>query len=300
MNLKKLENYTISSESALKCDLLVIYDCHESRSSNVRNNVIIDADKTFTIIDKSSALFSKPDELNSDHHRSMDTLSAALESQLGSREDNYKVVIDISCIPRNAMAELLACLVNKATHEQIELIVLYSLAEFTPPSKNELANLSIEPVHKFFAGWSTPEIKPTSLILGLGYEPDKAEGASEYFEPSDQWVFIPKSPVVEFFGQVNKNNFNLIQETDENHLIEYNVADPEMTYGQLELVISSLTRTSNPVLLPFGPKIFFFLCLIQCLTHPELGVWQVTSKETPSQIEIKASGYIIGIRCLFS
>lgn len=300
MNLKKLENFTVNFESALKCDLLVTYDCHESRSSNVRKTVAIDADRTFTIIGKTSELFSTLDDQNPDYYRSMDLFLAAFTSQLESSEGLYKVVIDISCIPRKVMAEFLACLVDKTTFEEIELIVLYSLAEFTPPSENELANLSIEPVHKFFAGWSTPETKPTSLILGLGYEPDKAEGASEYFEPSDQWVFIPRSPVPEFLGQVNKNNLNLIQETDENHLIEYNVADPEMTYGQLELVISSLIRTSNPVLLPFGPKIFFFLCLVQCLTHPELGVWQVTSNEDPSQLEIKASGYTIGIRCLFS
>ncbi|MDH1259178.1 MULTISPECIES: hypothetical protein [Pseudomonas] len=297
MTLNTLENYTPQYHHPIDCDLFINYSCSESRSTNVLEKLSITAGKICTLVDKTSTHYTSIDDQHPDHYSSIASLLKVIKTFLAGT--TIKIVADISCLPRKQMADLLATIIQTSTETNIELIVLYSLAEFTPPNDNTLANLSIEPVHKAFAGWSTPETKPTSLILGLGYEPDKAEGASEYFEPSDQWVFIPKSPVLEFFDQVNQNNYNLIQETDDNHLIEYDVNDPEMTYGQLELVISTLVRSSNPVLLPFGPKIFFFLCLIQCLTHPELGVWQVESEESSATVDVTASEHIIGVRCLF-
>lgn len=301
MKLQKLENYYISGDQEESCDLLIIYSCLESRSSNILNRLSFNETKIFIIEDKDSPPSASP-LISQLDYRALDrtTYPEAIQDELNHLEKPYKIVLDISCLPRAIMADILHLISSTESKFQIEVIVLYSLAEFTPPSTSSFANESIEPVHKNFAGWSSPETKPTSLILGLGYEPNKAEGASEYFEPSDQWIFIPSSPIPEFLGQVHSNNANLIKKTDEDRTIEYNVADPEITYGQIELVISSLARKSNPVLLPFGPKIFFFLCLVQCLTHPELGVWRVTGIEDRISQDVHASEYVIGVRCIFS
>lgn len=301
MKLQKLENYYISNDQEISCDLLIIYECLEPRSSNALKKIPFSETKLFIIKDAEAS----PSTLRPSaklEYKVLDKASYpdAIKSELSHISKPYKVILDISCLPRAIMAEILSIFSNLKSEHRIEVIVLYSLAEFTLPNTSSLANESIEPVHKDFAGWSSPETKPTSLILGLGYEPNKAEGASEYFEPSDQWIFIPNSPIPEFLGQVHQNNENLIRKTDEDRMIEYNVADPEITYGQIELVISSLIRESNPVLLPFGPKIFFFLCLVQCLTHPELGVWRVTGVEDRISHDVYASAYIIGVRCIFS
>jgi hypothetical protein len=299
MKLQKLENYYISDDQEESCDLLIAYSCLESRSSNILNKLQFNKSEIFIIEDSPSNTFALTSQLD---YRSLDkaTYPEAIREVLNDLERPYKIVLDISCLPHTIMADILHIISTAESKCKIELIVLYSLAEFTPPSTSSLANESIEPVHKNFAGWSSPETKPTSLILGLGYEPNKAEGASEYFEPSDQWIFIPSSPISEFLGQVHSNNSNLIKKTDEDRTIVYDVSDPEITYGQIELVISSLARKSNPVLLPFGPKIFFFLCLVQCLTHPELGVWRVTGVEDRISQDVHASKYIIGVRCIFS
>lgn len=301
MKLQKLENYYISNDEEISCDLLIIYDCQEPRSSNILKKISFSETKLFIIKDTEASQNTLRSSTKLEY-KILDSTSYsdAIKSELSRVSKPYKIILDISCLPRAVMAEILSIISNIESGHKIEVITLYSLAEFTPPNASSFANESIEPVHKDFAGWSTPETKPTSLILGLGYEPNKAEGASEYFEPCDQWVFIPSSPIPEFLGQVNKNNENLIRKTDEDRKIEYNVTDPEITYGQIELVISSLIRTSNPVLLPFGPKIFFFLCLVQCLTHPELGVWRVTGVEDRISHDVYASAHIIGVRCVFS
>lgn len=301
MNLQKLENHYLSNELVEQFDLVVVYSCLESRSTNILNKLKGNEGEFFVISDQSS--FS--DNLANVDCENLQIFDAngcleAMQVILENLESSYKIALDISCLPHAAMADILHVISKAESSFQVEVVVLYSLAKFTLPSSLIYANESIEPVHQYFAGWSSPETKPTSLVLGLGYEPNKAEGASEYFEPSDQWVFIPSSPIPEFLSEVHNNNCNLIKKTPQDRTIEYNVADPEVTYGQLALVISSLAKKSNPVLLPFGPKIFFFLCLVQCLAHPEVGVWRVTGVEDKGAQDIVASEYIIGVRCVFS
>lgn len=300
MKLSKLEKFTPAPEQELECDLFVVCNCLEARSDNVLKKIKVTAGSALIIqgngagdIDHLLASCNSIVKII-DGEKAADSVLELIPKQ----KPNITIALDISCMSRALMADIFSVVAFNFPKERVELIVLYSLAEFTLPIENRLANESIEPVHERLAGWATPETKPTSLILGLGYEPDKAEGASEYFEPCDQWVFIPKSPISEFLEQVNINNHNLISKTEETRLIQYDIDDPEFTYGQLELVISALTKHSNPVLLPFGPKIFFFLCLFQCLNHPELGVWWVTGRGDSSSAAINASKYIIGFRCI--
>ena len=301
MKLQKLENYYLSNELVEQFDLVVVYSCLESRSANILNKLKDNEGKFFVIADQSncSGSFANIDCENLQVFDAKGCLQA-MQAILVNLDNPYKIAVDISCLPHAAMADILHLISTTESSFQIEVVVLYSLAQFTLPGSLVYANESIEPVHQYFAGWSSPETKPTSLVLGLGYEPNKAEGASEYFEPSDQWVFIPSSPIPAFLNEVHNNNSNLIKKTPQDRTIEYNVADPEVTYGQLALVISSLAKKSNPVLLPFGPKIFFFLCLVQCLAHPEVGVWRVTGVEDRGSQDIVSSEHVIGVRCVFS
>lgn len=301
MKLQKLENYYLSGELVEQFDLVIVYSCIESRSANILNRLKDNEGKFFVIADQSncSDIFANIECENLQAFDAEGCLQA-VQAILSSLDSSYKIAVDVSCLPHAVMADILHLISTTESNFQIEVVVLYSLAQFTLPGSLVYANESIEPVHQYFAGWSSPETKPTSLVLGLGYEPNKAEGASEYFEPSDQWVFIPSSPIPAFLIEVHNNNSNLIKKTPQDRTIEYNVADPEVTYGQLALVISALAKKSNPVLLPFGPKIFFFLCLVQCLAHPEVGVWRVTGVEDRGSQDIVSSEHVIGVRCVFS
>lgn len=289
MAIKVLENYEVCPKESVKCDAFVYFRSAEPRSYYVSSNYSIESAREF-------ALFSSGlEEADSVH-----SVIGELESYLNNFSESVVLVLDISCMPREHMAEILA-IVSSVRVGEVELIVVYALATFSPPSHESVINEAIEPVHQRFAGWSTPDSRPTSLILGLGYEPDRAEGASEFFEPSDQWVFVPKSPVLEFFDEVALNNKALLLEVGNRHVIEYNVLDPSLTFAQLEMVVGLLLDKTNPVLLPFGPKIFFFLCLIQCLQYSKLGVWHFSNKSTfgLSQ-DIDASGEVVGLRCVLN
>jgi len=211
------------------------------------------------------------------------------------------ILIDISCMARDVMSSVLATVLSIFSQTSIKLRVKYTIASYSVPPVDISANEGIEAVHSDFSGWSYADSKPTSLVLGLGYEPFKAEGASEYFEPYDQWVFVPESPVIEYLPKVVQNNQELISRSDaENKTIYYKVDDPEMTFGQLEQVVSLLSQSTNPVLMPFGPKILFFLCLIQSLCHPEVGVWHITGNHPEEVGNGAASEYSCGFECVFS
>ncbi|WP_141687393.1 hypothetical protein [Pseudomonas putida] len=282
MRLSKLENYNASGEQVV-CAGFVYFSCAESRSTYILESGKISSQKVISL----SSIDSGGEGLSE--------LSDLLQS-VGQDE---LIVVDISCIPRAIMAEILYR-ISISKKIEINIIFLYAVAGFTEPKKLTTANEAIEPVHQRFSGWSTPETKPTSLVLGLGYEPHKAAGASEYFEPSDQWVFVPSSPVKEFGVKVKENNSSILTDTRRDRLIEYDVTDPEMTFGQLEMVISILLRQSNPILLPFGPKIFFFLCLVHCFGHPELGVWGFSTKTEAISPEVSASDVLVGVLCQFA
>jgi hypothetical protein len=197
------------------------------------------------------------------------------------------------------MARLFAWFLRLTPRLELNLYVCYSVAEFSPPPTDFPPNEYIAPVASRFAGWPAAS-QPTSLVVGLGYEPHKAEGAAEFLDASEQWLFVPNSPISEFRDAVEKNNEGLVERARRsNRLVEYQVDDPAATYGQLELLVSDLSRRSNPVLLPFGPKIFFALSLLQSYEHAQAGVWAVSSERTAPATDRRPSRCIVGFHVCF-
>ncbi|BCN08122.1 hypothetical protein RPSD_00070 [Ralstonia solanacearum] len=222
-------------------------------------------------------------------------LEAALTAGVASFEkEHLDAVIDISCMSREVMARLFTWLLYMRPQVELNLYVCYSLAEYSVPPDAVSPNEYIAPVASQFAGWPAAS-QPTSLVVGLGYEPHKAEGAAEFLDASEQWLFIPNSPIEQFRVEVEKNNEGLVERARRsNRLVEYRVDDPSATYGQLELLVSDLSRRSNPVLLPFGPKLFFAIGLLQCHEHAQAGVWAVSGERTGAVVDRRPSGCIIG------
>lgn len=301
MYLDSLRNWNPRDHEGVTYDVFITFFTDEPRSLFYLQNFNGDSVKKFALAagDISDSLSLAIEEhgffrINPDH------IASSLISAVSSLSVRTNILIDIACMPREIMAEVLACLLSIGASRPICLRVVYTIAKYTLPPSDIRANESIEAVHSAFSGWSYADSKPTSLVLGLGYEPFKAEGASEYFEPYEQWVFIPESPVLEYLPKVLSNNEELISRNHiENKVVRYRVDDPEFTFGQLEQVVSSLIVTTNPVLMPFGPKIFFFLCLIQSVSHPEVGVWQVTDNNLGVSTGGEASEYSFGIECVF-
>lgn len=231
----------------------------------------------------------------------LEELPLKLATWLDSRQDGTPTIcIDVSCMPHSLMTCITKSICLSAESRQISLIVGYVIAEFSPPPKDLPPNEDIKPVDEFFAGWPSNASAATSLILGLGYEREKAEGACEYFDASDTWVFFPKSPIGEYDQAVQANNSALLERLDRKHqALSYCVDSPSNAFGQLVGLILSILPRSNPVILPFGPKIFFVLSLLVAAIYKEVGVWHVTGDGLPAGQNHSASDFLIGFHAKF-
>ena len=188
-----------------------------------------------------------------------------------------QLAIDVSCMPRPVMAEVFSTLFALAESRDLTVTVFYALAAFTEPPQHLPPNEEIRPVHPRFSGWPSDVASSTALLIGLGYEQHKAEGASEYFDPSELWVFMPRSPLPAYDDAVVANNKELIERARRSgNLIDYPVADPERTFGELVRIAASTRQRATPLILPFGPKVFFAISLVVSLLYEDVGVWLIT------------------------
>lgn len=210
------------------------------------------------------------------------------------------ILLDISSMPRPYIAAVLSAICSVADMRPVRLLVMYSLAKYTPPPSSISPNVTVSPVHKKFAGWTADPGKSVAAVVGLGYERHKAMGAVEYLQTSDWWLFLPLSAESKFRTQVNKHNRLLCEATPKERQFEYDLHSPLKTLVVLETLVSSIKNSFKPVLLPFGPKIFFFLSLITSLIHQDVSVWYVSGEADDPKTDRAASAHVIGLEIQFS
>lgn len=204
-------------------------------------------------------------------------LPTALAKWIETFDGSPRIAIDISCMSRLTMAAAFQAILEAGEWKMMQLDVLYVLAEYTPPPTQLPPNEDIRPINDWFAGWPTNATASTSLVVGLGYERDKASGACEYFDANETWVFIPQSSIEDYQATVEANNDVLLARARRRDLsATYHVERPTETFGLLASSVSRIVPKMNPVLLPFGPKIFFAISLLVASVYRETGVWHVT------------------------
>lgn len=302
INVKSVRNVEVTS--SIDAHLLIGCLCKEPRSQCLPV-LIQDGAKTHWFIDNSGqhdlrdSLWEDLTRKNSDAKLlTADVFATQFSLWRASHTDDYlHIFVDISAMPRPLMAQVFEALFKAAEQAPLAITVGYVIAAFTPPPTSLPANEDIRPISEAFTGWPSEPSATTTLIVGLGYEQEKAEGACEYFDPHGTWVFVPTSPISEYDEAVAQNNENLIHRARrKNNEQTYSVTNPSQTFGQLASLVSNLVAKENPVLLPFGPKIFFALSLVVAAIYSELGVWYVTGDAMAEVGDHKASNHSVGFR----
>ena len=228
---------------------------------------------------------------------SMESVGAALKTWLAGRTTTPVITIDVSCMSRPAMAYAIEAICSAAETRPVRLALAYVIATYSPPPTCLPPNEDIKPISSWFAGWPRDAAASTALVVGLGYERDKAEGACEFFDASETWVMVPRSPVVEYDEAVAHNNEELLARSSRrNRAIDYRVNRPCETFGQLAATVANIMPRMNPVLLPFGPRIFFALCLLMAGVYREVGVWHVTGDADLPRTAHSSSGHFVGLQ----
>ncbi|MFM0480751.1 hypothetical protein PQQ81_09495 [Paraburkholderia strydomiana] len=207
------------------------------------------------------------------------------------------ILIDLSCLARQNIGALFAAVKDLAKEGPVELQITYSLARFVKPPVNWSTVIRrIAPVNSEFAGWTAAPDNPIELVIALGYEKGKAIGAAEYLEPGGTWLFVPTSPEEKYLREVQAQNKELLLERKTKQL-EYEVLSPVDAYHTLLSLVRGMRNVARPILLPFGPKIFFGLSLLVAMVIDEAAVWFVDGENTSSSDMSQPSLHAVIMGC---
>ncbi|MBC3877397.1 hypothetical protein H8K38_06230 [Undibacterium sp. FT79W] len=310
ITIRNLSELTLSEIVASKdYDLFFGFLCHESRSIHILKRTHDKCSKRVMFIESSN---DAPATQTPHQTWARKALTVSLPIKDGALADDslelhvhnllktctsnepLRVLLDISSMPRCVMAALIAAFEDlPSSYTSIEITVAYCLAKYVPPPSNHVSNKVAKPVHANFTGFATDPGLPVASIVGLGYEKGKALGAVEYLQSADWWVFVPTSEEAKYLRKVEMHNATILNGVRDQQRFEYSVHSPLNVLTLLESLVASLVRTHKPVLLPFGPKIFFFCALLTALVHKRCAVWDVSGDNEPVRTDVTPSPYVM-------
>jgi hypothetical protein len=176
---------------------------------------------------------------------------------------------------------LLKCLNDFNSENNISVYFSYTHAKFTESVKSNALFFN-HPIPLFDPIETTN--KKVALLVGLGYEEDKALGLYEYFQndSEDIYLFITKNKG--FFEEVLKSNRHIIELVNEHNIIYYELENINPLINTLDSLINYLVvQNYRVVIAPIGPKIFNLISLIVNLYHNEITTYRLSdgSKSIP-------------------
>ncbi len=215
----------------------------------------------------------------------------AFKIELLKEIENYNsILIDITVMSRHRLASILDMLLKYSTKDT-KVTIVYAPSVFVSPPNDITPIKKVSEITSEFTGSLGDLSKPTSLIMGLGYEKNKALGLSSYLDSGSDFLFIPKSSEGKFEEIVLDNNKELITQTENKNILYYYIDQPYATYLNLRSLILSVMDYSRPLVVPLGPKVLAAISVvIGRELYPNLPVWRVSSEHTEVPVERKANG----------
>jgi hypothetical protein len=221
-------------------------------------------------------------------------VSEALEEFTGKPT---RVLVDYSSMTRTWYAAILEAFLIAEVNSSIECVFSYSVAEYSAPSYYS-SNASVGPIPNF-CSLSAPD-KPSALIIGLGYEQERALGLVEYIDPAYTCAFYTDPALDQRFRDaVLQNNQAFLSKLPRERLYPYPLADLQRTGDMLNSVCRALLDEHRVILAPLGMKPFSLLCLLLATKLPEADVWRVTPGTKAAPIDRRAAGPILALAATF-
>jgi len=212
-----------------------------------------------------------------------------LTELIDSGKGRLNILVDYSCMTKVWYASIINYFMNsELAIDGINLYFSYSRAVYTEPKKPKPLKLA-EPIgcQKPFMGSS----KPVALVMGLGYEKDRAEMLSKSLEPDNIYVFYADpTDDQRFVEKVYVNNFRLIDSLHRDQVINYPIKDLRKIDDLLTDLCLDLRLEYRVILAPLGPKPFSLCCLLLAARYPDIEVWRVSAGKSENLYDRKAQG----------
>jgi hypothetical protein len=207
-----------------------------------------------------------------------------------------KVLIDYSCMTRVWYAEILRYFSYIENFAKIELYFSYSVSKFVDPPQNSPINKFVAPINGFYS-ISVP-MKPTALIIGLGYVSSRAFGLAEYFDVKPFLFINDHNFNLDFHNEVISQNNDLIKSVSEENIFYYPLNNLSYTETLLNHLCTDLLNDYRVILAPCGPKPFTLLSLITSLRLNNVDVWRISAGENETPIDKQANGTLLVLKCM--
>jgi len=198
------------------------------------------------------------------------------------RGKKTRIVIDMTSMTRAWYGAIVRTLAHESRDGTIITDFIYVPAKWTGMPSEYPPNEILSPV-KGFSSRALPN-KPTALIIGLGYDQERAIGLNAHLDPNKTLLFYAKPGVDKRFeSEVLKANRDLLKLIPRANIFTYSISDCVATFKNLESVVGGLLRGWRPVLCSTGPKLFSLMCFLLASYYKDISVWRVSagSKELP-------------------
>lgn len=313
--MKLISNQQVTEEqlNEIKFDISYFACGYEKRSiffkskhpieSNVIN--VLEFEKEARLKTKENRLFYEKDAkcnfILSEGESDLEIINTLNAFFKTCQEIDINILIDYSSMTSiwfSSFLNYFNCYFENSKIKRINLYYAYSHSLYTGPLKGESLTLSVDPLDGF-SNISIPD-KPTALIIGLGYEKDKATGLAQYLD-AESYVFISDSTYAEEFSQTVKvENSVLLTEVKKENIFEYPILNLKITAKLLHTLVVDLVQSHRIVLAPCGPKIFSLLCLIESIKVENTDVWRISSsKASKTAVDKEPDGKISIYRVTF-
>lgn len=211
--------------------------------------------------------------------------------------EEINIAVDYTSMTRVWYSSIISFLKNLESTKRINVYFLYSYSKFARPFNSYIRNIHIGPI-KGFSSLSIPD-KPTALIIGLGYENERAFGLTEYLDAETYIFTADKSKGEEYYSEVQSANEILLNYTKPENIFEYSLMQLENSESLLYSVCRSLITDYRLILAPTGPKPFTLLCLLTSLRLGNIDVWRISAGENSKPINKEPDGIISCYRATF-
>jgi hypothetical protein len=229
----------------------------------------------------------------------MSEVKPVLDAALDMNADRAAIFIDYSCMTRVWYAGILEYFRKlNAGLKNVELFFAYAAASYAKPA-GPSPNAFMGPMPGFVR-LAAPD-RGSALVIGLGYETERALGLVEYVEAASTYAFYTEPAIdCSYVNTVKRNNKLLFDRLGSDRLIPFPLADLRTTGVLLSSLCLGLSRRHRVILAPLGPKPFSLLCLLLAIQFDSLDVWRVSSGQQQAPVDRKPTGDVILCKVTFS
>lgn len=207
---------------------------------------------------------------------------------LSGLNSNSRLLVDISCMTRAWTAAIVRAIVDSKLSIDLNVDFFYVVAEYQEHIEPYPPNEVVGPIPGF-SSLLLPN-NPTTLIMGLGQEPERAIGLKEYIDPAQTVIFYPIPGIdVRYDEDIYKNNEDIFKECKNDDQYSYPLVWADESIKKLESVILGHRKDSTVVLSSLGPKMFSLYCLLLASHYKDISVWRVTAGSREKPVDTKAA-----------